>query len=119
LVAAGKGGEQDYARAFRLWTQGAKLGVSEAQRNLGTAFELGHGTEIDLMAAAAWYRCAMITADRAAALSLSRGIASLEGKIGESARHLLSKLLERLKPTEIEASVRLSDEYLKKYARHP
>jgi TPR repeat protein len=52
----GQGVEQDYARAFELYTQAADKGSPWAPYNLGDMYRLGKGVNEDREMAIKWYR---------------------------------------------------------------
>jgi hypothetical protein len=54
----GRGVEQNYAEAFRLYKQAAELGYAPAQNSLGRAYENGLGVAVDQDKAVYWYKAA-------------------------------------------------------------
>ena len=66
LYSSGLGVTRQSDVAARLWRIAAYSGHAESQWHLGTAYEQGNGVPKDIVAAYAWYGCAVESARRRA-----------------------------------------------------
>ena len=58
ILAHGKGGAKDVAKAVEWWQKAATQGSADAQYNLGLTYALGNGVQVDVVKALHWYRAA-------------------------------------------------------------
>ena len=65
LMFYGMGGKKDTKGAVALWRKAASRGHTEAQRQLGSAYEAGEGTSRSLVQAYVWLTCSMRNGDAA------------------------------------------------------
>lgn len=110
LLYHGLGGSADQHRAVTLWKKGAALAVSEAQLNLGRAYEQGGGVAPDRAQAYAWYKCAVATATRRSDGDVT------EKLVRQDAEAELARLVALLTPQERATGERLAVGYVVRYA---
>ena len=58
ILAHGKGGAKDVAKAVEWWQKAATQGSADAQYNLGLTYALGNGVQVDVVKALHGYRAA-------------------------------------------------------------
>jgi hypothetical protein len=84
LYSSGMGVTRQSDVAVKLWRIAAHSGHSESQWHLGTAYEQGNGVPKDIVAAYAWYGCAIVSAKRRAQEDGSGTEARIEADARES-----------------------------------
>ncbi|GAB4060885.1 tetratricopeptide repeat protein [Uliginosibacterium sediminicola] len=110
LLYYGLGGAEDAKQAVNLFRKGAALGVSEAQRHLGVAFEEGRGVKINYAQAYAWYKCAVATA------GANKANEPIEETIEKDSKAAMEAISLKMTITDRVEGDRLANIYISKYA---
>lgn len=112
LYFNGMGTERRIDDAIALWRLASYSGNSESQWHLGYAYQEGIGVEKDLVAAYAWYSCAIETAQRLAA----RDESGTEAKIAADAKSSLAGLEGQLAPEPLASALVLRSKLIERYS---
>jgi len=79
---------QDNTKALKLFHQAGELGYAEAYRNIGYAYNLGRGLEVDKKKANHYYELAAMAGDAAARHNLGVN-EEIAGNIDRALKHLM------------------------------
>lgn len=112
LLYYGMGGAVDPKRATALWTVAARNGERESQWHLAVAYEEGKGVNTDLVAAYAWYRCAVANFADAPADEDDEVAAT-------NARAAIARIIPKLSIEQLAAGEKLARDYVEQYPASP
>jgi hypothetical protein len=109
LLYYGMGGEADPVRAIALWRAVAEMRHQESQWHLAHAYEEGKGTQVNVVEAYAWYRCAE------ASYGVSPPADDEEEQIKRDASESAVRILARIPEKQRERADRLAKIYIDLY----